>query len=586
MSAWLGARGRLLLLALSLVVGFAGGGLVLLENRLRSWVDVRLQAGLLESARAVGVAVSSQDAAHLSGFADDMGAALQGRVTLIDADGVVIGDSARTDAEMAEMDNHGTRPEVLAAHQVGVGVAHRFSETLQLEMLYVAVTSGSGVVRVAMPRTEQSALQQDLRGLFLLSVLAGVGGALGMSLMAGRWVSRDVQDLILQAKRTVESGSGRLEVSGHPRLGGLVDAFNQLAASLEDTIRDRAVERDRLGSVLEGLGEAVIALDATQCITLINPKAVDLFSFSGSPHGQRFTGLLPDSSLQAFIEDVSGAEPQSAEFALSGPGGKERQVLITATPHSQGEGCLLVCRDVTTLRRLERIRRDFVANVSHELRTPVAVIRINAETLRNGAMSDPEHGPRFVDGIYRNAERLSQLLSDLLDLSQLEAGRYLLSTASYSLAQASAQAQAQIQHKAEARNQRIRAEIPSTLRARCDLPALEQVLTNLLDNAVKYCPQGSTIILRAARESSWVRLEVIDNGNGIDEQHLGRLFERFYRVDPGRSRDMGGTGLGLSIVRHLIESMGGRIGVRSVVGQGTTFWLLLPAKKKLSPLSP
>lgn len=587
MSALLGARGRLFLLALSLMVVVGGGGLVLLEERIRSWVDVQLEAGLLEKARVVDVAVASLDAEQLSDVADELGAALQGRVTLIRADGVVLGDSARNEVELVEMDNHGTRPEVLAAHQNGVGVARRFSDTLQLEMLYVAVSSDDGgVVRVAMPRTELSALQQDLRGLFLLSVLTGLAVAIGMSLMANRWVSRDIQDLILQAKRTVESGSGRLEVTGRRGLGELVGAFNQLAASLEETIGDLAVERDRLGSILEGLGEAVIALDAAQCITLVNPKAVDLFGFSGSPHGQSFTALLPDTALQTFIEDVSGADPKIAEFTLPGPSGKQRQLMITATPQRSGSGCLLVCRDVTNLRRLERIRSDFVANVSHELRTPVAVIRINAETLRDGAISDPDHGPRFVDGIHRNAERLSRLLTDLLDISQLEAGHYQLSTASYSLAKASAQALGQIEHKAEARRQNIRIEVPRKLRARCDLPALEQVLTNLLDNAVKYCPEGSTIVLRAAREARWVRLEVIDNGNGIPKQHLGRLFERFYRVDPGRSRDMGGTGLGLSIVRHLVESMGGRIGVTSVVGQGTTFWLLLPTKKNQPLLAP
>jgi len=332
--------------------------------------------------------------------------------------------------------------------------------------------------------------------------------------------------------------------------------------------------------VLEGLGEAVIALDADQRITLVNPAAVSLFAFMESPHDLVFTELLPDDELAAFISEVGGAESKSAEFTLPASQGNDRQILITATPQHQGGGCLLVCRDVTNLRRLERIRRDFVANVSHELRTPVAIVRLNAETLLGGAISDPVHGPRFVDGIYRNAERLSRLLTDLLDLSQLEAGRYQLSTASYSLAPAADQALAQVQHKVADRAQQIVIEVSPRLRARCDLPALEQVLTNLLDNAVKYCPPGSRIVLRAVEEQDLIRLEVSDNGPGIDSKHLGRLFERFYRVDPGRSRDMGGTGLGLSIVRHLVESMGGRIGVDSVMGEGTTFWILLPARKK------
>ena len=578
--ARISAQGRMFLLSILLMGGLGLLGLVLLEARLEVWVDDRLAEELLEKAQAVEASMSASTAAP-SALADAMGAALNGRVTLIDTSGEVAGDSARSAAEVALMDNHRTRPEVIEAYTMGVGIARRFSDTLQQEMLYVAVpASDGGVVRVAVDCLELTALKQDLRGLLLLSLLLGVGFAATMSILARRWVSRDVQVLIAQAQRTVESGSGRLVLSGRRDLGALVGAFNQLAASLEGTVRDLAVERDRLGSVLEGLGEAVIALDADQRITLVNPAAVSLFSFIEPPHDLVFTDLLPDDKLAAFIGEVSGAESKSAEFTLPASPGNDRQILITATPQHQGGGCLLVCRDVTNLRRLERIRRDFVANVSHELRTPVAIVRLNAETLLGGAILDPVHGPRFVDGIYRNAERLSRLLTDLLDLSQLEAGRYQLSTASYSLAPAAAQALAQVQHKVEAREQQIVIEVSPRLRARCDLPALEQVLTNLLDNAVKYCPPGSRIVLRAVQAHDWVRLEVSDNGPGIDSKHLGRLFERFYRVDPGRSRDMGGTGLGLSIVRHLVESMGGRIGVDSVMGEGTTFWILLPSRKK------
>ncbi|MFT5686141.1 MAG: two-component system phosphate regulon sensor histidine kinase PhoR, partial [Myxococcota bacterium] len=473
-------------------------GLVLLESRLERWVDARLTEELLEKAHTIAVAIPTSSEAP-DAMADAMGEALNGRVTLINADGVVTGDSARTDVERAAMGNHGTRPEVLAARAMGIGIARRFSDTLQEEMLYVAVSAEGGVVRLAVERSELAVLKEDLRGLLLLSLLFGVGLSATLSLLTSRWVSRDVQDLIAQAQHMVESGSGRLVLSGRPDLLFLVRAFNQLAAAREGTVRDLAVERDRLGSVLEGLGEAVIALDESQRITLVNPAAVSLFSFSESPHDLVLTELIPDDALAAFIGTVIGAESKTTEFSLPASPGPGRQILITATPQRRGGGCLLVCRDVTNLRRLERIRRDFVANVSHELRTPVAIVRLNAETLLGGALSDPIHGPRFVDGIYRNAERLSRLLTDLLDLSQLEAGRYQLSAASYSLAPAAAQALSQVQHKAEERNQDITLRVPTDLRARFDLPALEQVLTNLLDNAVKYCPPGSQIVLKASR---------------------------------------------------------------------------------------
>jgi two-component system phosphate regulon sensor histidine kinase PhoR len=233
--------------------------------------------------------------------------------------------------------------------------------------------------------------------------------------------------------------------------------------------------------------------------------------------------------------------------------------------------------DVSAVRRLETIRRDFVANVSHELRTPVSIIRANAETLLGGARDDPAMAGRLIEGLHRNAERLARILADLLDLSRLEAGQYRIELRALDLRAAAEQAVATLETSASAKQVSIEVAIADGTTARGDAKAVDQVLVNLLDNAVKYSAAGGHVWVDARRAGDRVRVEVRDDGQGIAPHHRARIFERFYRVDPGRSRDMGGTGLGLSIVKHLVESQGGEIGVDANQPTGSVFWFELPA---------
>ncbi|MCZ7585968.1 MAG: ATP-binding protein [Deltaproteobacteria bacterium] len=237
---------------------------------------------------------------------------------------------------------------------------------------------------------------------------------------------------------------------------------------------------------------------------------------------------------------------------------------------------MLILSDVTELRRLETVRRDFVANVSHELRTPVSVIRANAETLMDGAFDDAERARVFLEALHRNAERLSSIITDLLDLSRIESGRMVLDVKIESIAGVVRRAVEMVEKNARAKSQSINVSVAADLEARCDAKALEQVLMNLLDNAVKYTPSGTRIEIGALAAANRVRIEVRDNGPGIDPKHRSRIFERFYRVDPGRSRDMGGTGLGLAIVKHLVEAMGGEVRAEMNEPSGSIFLVLLP----------
>jgi two-component system phosphate regulon sensor histidine kinase PhoR len=238
---------------------------------------------------------------------------------------------------------------------------------------------------------------------------------------------------------------------------------------------------------------------------------------------------------------------------------------------------LVVFVDVTELRRLESLRRDFVANASHELRTPIAAVRSATETLRSGALDDPMAAIRFVDIIDRNAQRLQSLLEDMLELSKLESNEFKLKRDRVELARVVPIVLALFRERAEKKGVRLGAELPPKQTAvEGDARALEHVLSNLVDNAVKYCPSGTKVIVSAAEEDDRVKLVVSDSGPGIPAEHLPRVFERFYRVDAGRSRDVGGTGLGLSIVKHMVEAMRGRVAVESEVGRGSTFTVSLP----------
>lgn len=587
-SGRLDIRGRLFLVSIALIGVFGGISGVWLESRLRNRLKFDLQQQLQHLARVAAEVVPVQPA-QIDAFADTLGEQSAARVTIIRRDGVVMGDSERSGADLVEMDNHSDRPEIAAALQDNApGMAVRFSRTLQKDMLYVAVPYPSdglpaGVVRFSVPFAQVQAAIGQLRWLFLFAGFAGLVVAGVMSGLASHWVSADLRELLDQAHRITERGERRRLVlrSNQNELSGLVGSFNEMADELEQTLAALGVERDRFGAVLEGMSDAVIALDAQRQISLLNPAAIQLFRPSRPPLGQPLVTFIRSASVHELVNQALLGKDGATEFEMNTE--PPRQILVTVTPQQRGRGCVLVCRDVSDLRRLERMRRDFIANVSHEMRTPVTIIRANAETLVGGALEDPQHAPMFVNGIYRNAERLSRLIEGLLNLSRLEAGRAMLEPETLRLQAVVNQVEVVLRSRAAQRSQTITSLVSPEVLVVADGQSLEQILTNLVDNAIKYCPEGSHIEIWAgpADEEAWVRVEVSDDGPGISEHHQARIFERFYRVDHGRSKKMGGTGLGLSIVKHLIEAMDGQIGVESEPPEGTTFWFELPEGRSL-----
>lgn len=366
----------------------------------------------------------------------------------------------------------------------------------------------------------------------------------------------------------------------------ITTAHEQLAGNFSRAADELKGERDLVGRILDGMQEGVLLLDHEGRVALMNPSLREMFLLQADVIGKPLLEVVRHAELKELL-DRAGATRKSCSGEVELGGLKPRRLLVHATAFSEpkgarlpsraGDGALLaVFFDVTEVRRLESLRRDFVANVSHELRTPVTAVLSAAETLDLALDRDPAAARKFLGIIERNASRLQGLIEDLLDLSRIESRELRLRPERFGFESFAAHLVGLFRERADKKRISLKLDCPSALEMECDRRALEQVLTNLVDNAVKYCADGCTITIFAERLDRATRLRVTDNGPGIETKHIGRLFERFYRVDAGRSREMGGTGLGLSICKHLVEAMGGSIDVKSAVGQGTTFELKIP----------
>jgi two-component system phosphate regulon sensor histidine kinase PhoR len=346
-------------------------------------------------------------------------------------------------------------------------------------------------------------------------------------------------------------------------------------AELTRRVEQLSAERDLLAGILEGMGEGVLVLDGEERVVLVNRALRAIARIDPEVNGKPLPESLRNASLKEALDaGRENAEPIARELELGAP--LPRRLLVRVGPLAGGT--IAVFHDVTDLRRLETIRTDFVANVSHELRTPVTAITTATETLLGGALADPDEAAEFVGVVDRHGKRLRQLVDDLLDLAKLEAKSFRLALVDIPVRPIAAQALALMEEQARRRRMTLTlAPGGEGLRARIDRRGLEQVLVNLIDNAVKYAGEGAHVTVTLRSVADRVEIAVADDGVGISPAHLGRVFERFYRVDAGRSRELGGTGLGLSIVKHLIELMGGAVDVESEPGKGATFTVRLPA---------
>ena len=514
-----------------------------------------------------------------------LGAAVQTRLTVIAADGTVIADS---DQSPSSMDNHGTRPEVLAAAADGSGTATRFSRTVASIMMYHALTVRDGetllgYVRSALPLTVVEERQNELR---LLIVSAGFIVTL-IAMLLGLFVTRRVTAPLVSMTGVAEAIAGGMyseRVNTHSRdeIGKLSSAFNKMASELEERIATITEDRGKLLTVLSGMVEGVVAVDQELRILHLNASAERILSVVastsiGKPIWEVTRLLKVNETIEQALQE---GKEVTGEICLQ-QDAKARIVELHAAPlrngHTEPKGVVLVLHEVTELRRLETVRQDFVANVSHELKTPITAIRGLVETVLDDGEMTPETRTRFLRKAQDQSMRLSRLVSDLLTLSRLESQDGVRQNEALELRDLVEASVANFQPTAEEKQVSLSVELPES--AVCvlgDWDALELVFNNLLDNALKYTPSNGIVRVRVRSESEEVFVEIEDSGIGISPEHHDRIFERFYRVDNARSRELGGTGLGLSIVKHICKVHGGAVAVKSVPGTGSVFSVRLP----------
>ena len=499
------------------------------------------------------------------------GTALGYRVTLVDSTGVVVGDAEFEPEALRRLENHLDRPEIVEARARGIGVARRHSTSAGDDELYVAQRHPSGFVRVSLSTASLDEIVRGAQRDVLVSGLLALIGALALASLFARSVSQPVVEL-RDVARAIASGDlhRRPALSAPGEVGDLATALHRMAEQLAHRLDALEADDQLMTAVLESLEEGVIALDERGTVVRLNERARSLLGVRATPPFAR-EQLPRDPVLrEAMNTALAGSSTSAAEVAIH-----ERTVAVASRPLGTGGGVVTIF-DLTTLRRLEQVRRDFVANVSHELKTPLTAVSGYAETLLDDGIPADQRR-RFVQTIHDNATRMQRIVDDLLDLSRIESGGWRPNVAQVDVAGVVKDVFTAIQPVAAGKGLALVADVPpDASHVRADPTAFRQILTNLVENAVHYTREGS-VTLRTRRTEGGVRVEVTDTGIGIAPEHLPRIFERFYRVDAGRSRAEGGTGLGLAIVRHLVEAHGGQIDATSVVGRGTTVSVLLIA---------
>ena len=580
------------------LVGFVGltllaAGLYLnqaLENVAVEAMEARLlTAGRLLHDDARGLLSRSGPAADVRAFVLRAAEPTGSRVTLIAADGRVLGDSDVLPGALAQVENHADRPEVKAALAGGVGSDLRRSATVSTPLLYVAlpVRGGEGilgVLRLALPLSMVTSAYGELQQVLLVGGLVALLVALGIGLFVAERVTRPVIQMQAIAQRMSEGEFGvRAPVRSPDEIGELGRALNAMALRVREKIEDLQQEQAKVGAILDGMVEGVVAVDERDHVLLVNERARVMLGLGTSRTERKpLLELIRNVDLHRVFQDCrAAAEGTVTRRELNVAGPPDRRLEINAVPlRLAGDeiGAVAVLHDVTELRRLEQVRTEFIANVSHELRTPLTAIHGYLETLLSGALDEREHARRFLEIVFRHTERLGRLLSDLTDLSNIELGRVSLRLEPTVLAEVVDSVLAIIGPRAEAGNVTLTTSLNPALPAvLADRDRLAQILINLVDNAVKYTPAGGQVTVAArALEAGRLELSVRDTGIGIPAIDLPRLTERFYRVDRARSRELGGTGLGLAIVKHLVFAHGGLLAIESQPGHGTLVRVTLP----------
>lgn len=579
-----------------------------------------LSAQLTAEARMIADALASSSVwiapdGNLDFLAQRYADLLDARVTLIGMDGTVLGESHE---DRTQMDNHLYRPEVQQALTTGWGSSIRFSQTAGYDMMYVAipVTAGEravGIARVALPLSQIEANVARLRGAILTATLFTALGAALLALLIAERTARPVRHLTEVVQRMAEGDlSVRLLPTTRDEVGTLTRAFNQMADRLRGTITTLVEERGRLTAVLDNMADGVLITDGDGRVRLINPAAARLLATDTEmPLGRSFAQVARDHRIIGLWQQCRERGEEQISPVEIDRRGQFLQVIVTPLRDAEPQACLVILQDLTQVRRLEMVRRDFISNISHELRTPLASLKALVDTLRGGALEDLPTAQHFLDLMETEVDALAQMVQELLELSRIESGQVPFQFALVAVPDIVLPPVERLRPQEERAGLQLTVDLPPDLPpVLADTQRMQQVVTNLVHNAIKFTMPGGQIQVSGFKflvsedgklesealnlepgtlpPGEWVLIAVQDTGVGIPADDIPRIFERFYKAD--RARSGGGTGLGLAIAKHIVQAHGGRIWAESpsitlrasVEGKGSTFYVALPVKTPLT----
>ena len=584
-------RTRIFLTSAAAVAVTLAVATTLVSYSIRRTLDEQIERSLVNEARLAAETLSHRKpaaAGELDDEADALAPLVSARVTFVARDGTVVGDSDLDGEALRTVENHGQRPEILQAAQQGIGVARRYSTTVSADMLYAAVPvrnpemEALAYVRLAMPLVEVRDQLAAVRRIALVASGVGIVAALALGWGISVLLSRRVRAIAAVAERYAAGDLSRpARDYGNDEIGTVARMLDESVREIGRRAADLASDQARMQAILGGMVEGVIVVNEHGRVQLVNGAARSMLRVQDPTDGRHYLEIVrhPDIAAQLGAA-LRGTGTDGLELTL--PQSPDLTIVARSAPVASpgARGAVLVMHDITDLRKADRIRRDFVANVSHELRTPLTAVRGYVEALIDGG-ADQADARRFLEIIGRHTLRMERLVRDLLRLARLDAGQEALEHLPCSVDSLFAGVETELEDAIEARRQTVERHIaPDAQTVSGDPAKLHDALRNLLENATNYSPEGARIVMGADRRNGRILLTVSDEGPGVPEADLPRIFERFYRVDKARSRDgrdPGGTGLGLSIVKHLIELHGGRVSASNRPHGGAVFTVDLPA---------
>lgn len=566
-----------------------------LASHLRARLLIQIEDRLFKEALLIKAIIEKEAAGgdltyQLDGLVKKIGNDIHERITFIDGTGRVLGDTDVSGDDLNKLEDHSRRPEFVAALKGSHGTAVRYSATLKKDMMYLAVKvapedSLLGVARVAVPLTRVEELARSTDVILFTTLLFCTGLILILSIVASRRLSRPVEEITRAAQ---EIAQGNFDIKVYPDVAGELEtlgkSINLMALEIKRKIGGITQEKETLNTILRGMSDGVMVLDAQGRIMLINSVFEGLLRRPPDVFGKKPVEVIRSAELQdGFADALEKGETFRMALTMEAlDGNRVFDVTITRLePEGRTEGAVAVFHDITDLKRIEKVRKDFVANVSHELRTPLTSIKGYSETICHEKIQDEAKVRSFAGIILKHANRLSVLVEDLLSLTKLESEKGVANKRKINFRDVLDSSVPIIKPAADEKHLTIETDsVPKNIEVWADRDQIAQALINLLDNAIKYTPEGGTVRVSTKDAGDELQVTVEDTGIGIPREDIDRIFERFYRVDKNRSRDMGGTGLGLSIVKHIIQGHGGRVWVRSVLEEGSAFSFSLPKEAK------